>query len=119
MKSRPISPRSVMLFVLMLAVVASVVRVSHAQFAGQRGVNPRDAQQAQNGAQPAAPAEPPPLETDLVLLTVSVTGPENKNIPILSQDRFQVLEDGVPQNILYFWIDNRPVSVGFVVDNSA
>ena len=107
------------IFMLLVAGSSVFIRVSQAQFAGQRGINPRDP-----GAQPAvqsstAPADPPPLETDLVLLTVSVTGPENKTLPLLSQDRFQVLEDGVEQKIQYFWIDTRPVSIGFLVDNSA
>jgi len=95
--------------------------ISPAQFqgvGGGRGVNPRDAQTAAQSAQPAAPAEPPPLESDLVLLTVSVTASEDKTVPALSLDRFQILEDGVEQKIAYFWVDNRPISVGLLIDDS-
>jgi VWFA-related protein len=37
----------------------------------------------------------------------------------LGKDRFEVLEDGVEQKIEYFWVDNRPISVGFVIDGSS
>jgi hypothetical protein len=62
-------------------------------------------------------SEPPPLETDLTLLAVTVA---NKSGAVngLSKNQFQVLEDGVEQKISYFWIDNRPLSVGLVMDGS-
>jgi len=104
--------RTVSLVVILLAQT----HVSRAQFQGGRGVNPRDAQQA---VQPVVVStEPPPLETDLVLLTVSVTSPENRPRPPLTRERFQVLEDGVEQKISYFWEDSRPLSVGLLVDDS-
>jgi len=37
----------------------------------------------------------------------------------LAKDRFQVLEDGVEQKISYFWVDSRPISMGFVIDGSS
>src|SRR5712671_3738804 len=64
------------------------------------------------------PADPPPLETDLVLLTVSVTS-KGIGVPGIAQDRFQILEDGVEQKIAYYWVDTRPVSVGLVIDGSS
>ena len=64
------------------------------------------------------PADPPPLETDLVLLTVSVTS-KGLAVPGFGQDRFHILEDGVEQKIAYFWVDNRPISVGLVIDGSS
>jgi Ca-activated chloride channel homolog len=69
-----------------------------------------------NGRVPAP--DPPPLEYDLHLLTVSVTGKGN-SVPGLTRDRFQVLEDGVEQKISYFWEDSRPISVGFLMDASS
>jgi Ca-activated chloride channel family protein len=102
---------------LLVVVVVSLTSASLAQFQGGRGVNPRDTQQT---AQPAVvvPSEPPPLETDLVLLTVSVTPPENKSRPALTRNHFQVLEDGIEQKITYFWEDSRPISVGLLIDDS-
>jgi Ca-activated chloride channel family protein len=63
------------------------------------------------------PVDPPPLETDLTLLTVTVAD-KSGAVSGLGRDRFQVLEDGVAQKISYFWMDNRPISVGFVMDGS-
>ncbi len=63
-------------------------------------------------------ADPPPLETDLELLTVTVSS-KGGAATGLGKDRFQVLEDGVEQKIAYFWVDNRPISVGFVFDGSS
>jgi Ca-activated chloride channel family protein len=101
----------------LVVIVFALTHVSRAQFQGGRGVNPRNTQQT---AQPAVvvSTEPPPLETDLVLLTVSVAPPENKSRPALTREQFQVYEDGVEQKIAYFWEDSRPVSVGLLVDDS-
>lgn len=54
----------------------------------------------------------------MVLLNVSVTGPRNAAVPGLGRERFQVFEDGVEQAIQYFWEDSRPMTVGFVFDDS-
>jgi Ca-activated chloride channel family protein len=96
--------------------------VSLAQFQGQRGADPRNPQSGFPGtaqtATPVASTDPPPLETDLVLLTVSVTAGENRSLPSLSRENFEVLEDGVPQKIAYYWQDSRPISVGLLIDDS-
>jgi len=65
-----------------------------------------------------AQADPPPLETDLTLLTVTVANKAGA-VTGLGKDRFQVLEDGVEQKIAYFWADSRPLSVGFIMDGSS
>jgi Ca-activated chloride channel family protein len=70
--------------------------------------------------QPAvAPLQPPPVtDPETVLLNVSVTGPQNNAATGLGKERFQVFEDGVEQQIAYFWEDSRPITVGFVLDDS-
>ena len=62
----------------------------------------------------------PPAITDIdtVLLTVNVTGPQNNSVAGISRDRFQILEDGVEQQVTYFWEDSRPMTVGFIFDDS-
>jgi len=62
----------------------------------------------------------PPAITDIdtVLLTVNVTGQQNNSVAGISRDRFQILEDGVEQQITYFWEDSRPITVGFIFDDS-
>lgn len=80
---------------------------------------------APGGVQPDTPVpatislQPPPVvDPDLVLLNVSVTGPRNAAVPGLPRERFQVFEDGVEQRITYFWEDSRPLTVGFIFDDS-
>jgi VWFA-related protein len=70
------------------------------------------------GGRGAVSTDPPPLETDLELLTVTVSS-KGGAVTGLGKDRFQVLEDGVEQKIAYFWVDSRPISVGFVIDGSS
>ena len=48
-----------------------------------------------------------------------MTGPQNNSVAGISRDRFQILEDGVEQQITYFWEDSRPMTVGFIFDDSA
>jgi Ca-activated chloride channel homolog len=104
---------------LIVVILFGLAHATHAQFqTGRGGMNPRDPQAAAQAAAPAASTEPPPLETDLVLLTVSVTPPEKSPRPSLSREHFEVHEDGVEQKITYFWEDSRPISVGLLVDDS-
>jgi len=104
------------------AIVVSLIALAHAthaQFQGGRGgVNPRDPQSATQAPVQAVSTEPPPLETDLVLLTVSVAPPEKSPRPSLTREHFQILEDGVEQKIVYFWEDSRPITVGLLIDDS-
>src|SRR6185295_1498852 len=74
------------LFSLVLLLFTAAAATASSQ-AGQVRIGP--------GGRLANP-DPPPLETDLHLLTVSVSS-KGKAVPGLSQDRFQVLEDGVEQ----------------------
>jgi len=63
--------------------------------------------------------QPPPVtDLDTVLLTVNVTGPQNNSVAGISRDRFQITEDGVEQQTSYFWEDSRPMTVGFIFDDS-
>lgn len=80
--------------------------------AGVRGVSP--------DVPPTIPTQPPALtDLDTVLLNVSVTGPGNNAVKGIALDRFHVFEDGVEQKLTYFWEDSRPITVGFVFDDSA
>jgi Ca-activated chloride channel family protein len=101
---------SVILAILTWAIITNIPEpaVAAAQTSPIRGGLPG------RGAQP----DPPPLETDLILLTVTVANKAGA-VTGLGKDRFQVLEDGVEQKIAYFWIDSRPLSVGFIMDGSS
>lgn len=58
------------------------------------------------------------LDTELVMLDVSVLDKANRPIFDLTKDRFQVLEDGVPQSVDFFSREQAPVSLALAIDTS-
>jgi Ca-activated chloride channel homolog len=58
------------------------------------------------------------VETDLVVLPVSVTGARGDFISGLKQEQFRVYEDGRPQQITLFQEEDTPITVGLAVDHS-
>jgi len=74
---------------------------------------------AAGGTTSTVSVQPPNItDFDTVQLNVSVTGKDNNAVPGIARERFQVLEDGVEQKITYFWEDSRPITVGFLFDDS-
>jgi VWFA-related protein len=72
---------------------------------------------------PAADAEPAPkstlrIDTNLVLVPVSVVDPNNRPITGLEREHFKVLDDHVEQAVTHFSMDDEPVAVGLVFDIS-
>jgi len=57
-------------------------------------------------------------EVDRVLITVSVTDEEGSFIAGLARDDFALTEEGVPQQILEFGAETRPITLGVLVDTS-
>ena len=77
---------------------------------------------------PAAPAPAPPAAgqqpsfragVDIVSLNVTVTDPQQKYITDLTQDDFQIFEDGVKQDVTLFNRTNLPIALALLVDTSA
>jgi VWFA-related protein len=56
---------------------------------------------------------------DLVTLNVSVTDGRSRSIGGLSAGDFQVLEDGVPQDVSYFAATSVPLDVALLIDSSS
>jgi Ca-activated chloride channel homolog len=56
---------------------------------------------------------------DLVMLSVTVTGPGGRYVSDLSADDFHVVEDGRPQEVAFFSPANVPLSVSLVLDTSS
>src|SRR5262252_5580251 len=111
-------------FIVGLVAIVGLIRPSQAQRgggipAGPAGALTRGADTATPTPAPAAAQPPPVTDLDTVFLTVNVTGPQNNAVPGLSRDRFEILEDGVQQQISYFFEDSRPITVGFIFDDSA
>ncbi|MBI4472204.1 MAG: VWA domain-containing protein [Acidobacteria bacterium] len=95
----------------MLALLGMAVPVMLAGFAQQQ-----EAQQAQEPAD--KPQKPIRIDVDLVLVTATVTDPQNRFVTGLEQENFQVFEDRVEQKIEYFSSEDVALTVGIVFDVS-
>ena len=58
------------------------------------------------------------VETDLVLVSVTVTDPMNRLVTGLERENFRVLEQNQPQDIRHFSNEDAPVSLGVIFDLS-
>ena len=58
------------------------------------------------------------VETERVVLHVTVVDRQDRFITDLEHDEFVVREDGVRQDLTYFAQEDVPVSIGLVIDNS-
>ena len=58
------------------------------------------------------------LDVDLALVNVTVTDPYDRVVTGLHPSNFRVFEDNVEQELLTFSIEDTPISVGVVFDNS-
>src|SRR5438046_1383897 len=56
------------------------------------------------------------VDVDLVMVNVSVTEPENHSVSDLKAENFQIFEDKIEQQILYFSSEAAPLSLGIVFD---
>ncbi len=87
---------------------------------GQATITPRSKTQP-----PQQQDEPPPLpkatirvDTNLVLVPVTVLDPLGRMVTGLEAENFQVLENGAPQKIISFGSEDSPLSIGIVLDTS-
>lgn len=70
---------------------------------------------------PRAGAQDAPVfkaESSLVVLHVTVKDKQNHYVAGLSQDAFEVFEDGRPQQVSLFTAEDAPVTVGLLIDSS-
>jgi VWFA-related protein len=58
------------------------------------------------------------IDTNLVLVPVTVCDPQNRPVTGLEKEHFRVLDDHVEQTITHFSMDDEPVAVGLVFDIS-
>jgi Ca-activated chloride channel homolog len=69
-------------------------------------------------AQEVSPDEKVTVETDLVLLRVTVSDRQGRAVLGLKQSDFRAFEDGVEQQVSFFNAEESPVSWGLVLDRS-
>ncbi|MBC7926704.1 MAG: VWA domain-containing protein [Bryobacteraceae bacterium] len=74
---------------------------------------PKSAEQQQAEREPAIR-----VETQLVLINVTVTDPMNRFVTGLEKEHFQLMEDKGKQEITQFSSEDAPLSVGLVFDSS-
>src|ERR1700723_775653 len=98
-------------FIAMLAV---------AGLFGQATITPRSKTQSSQRQN-----EPPPLpkatirvDSNLVLVPVTVLDPLTRMVTGLDAENFQVFENGVQQKIISFGSEDSPLSIGIVLDTS-
>jgi VWFA-related protein len=97
-----------------LAGILACVRVSPGQ--GQVQTTPRK--------RPGEPQEPKRrqgdirVDSNLVLVPVTVCDPLNRPVTGLEKEHFRVFEDKVEQTVTQFSMDDEPVAVGLVFDTS-
>jgi len=84
---------------------------------GQVAVIPRPKPEpvAEAGSKPAANLR---IDSNLVLVPVSVCDPMNRPVTGLEREHFKIFDDKVEQNITHFAMDDEPVAVGLVFDTS-
>jgi len=74
-------------------------------------------------AKPSEAAAPLPranirIDTNVVLIPVTVTDPLNRFVTGLEQDSFKIFEDKLEQKIVSFGSEDAPLSIGIVFDTS-
>jgi Ca-activated chloride channel family protein len=57
-------------------------------------------------------------DTELVVLSVTVSNAEGHVVPGLGRDSFQVFEDGIPQDVSLFLRDPQPIALSILLDSS-
>ena len=58
------------------------------------------------------------IDVDLALVNVTVTDPYDRPVTGLDPSNFRVFEDNLEQEVLTFSIEDTPISVGVIFDNS-
>jgi VWFA-related protein len=103
-----------------------IVILAAAGLFGQATLTPRSRTQPQPSSQQSAQQdEPPPLpkatirvDSNLVLVPVTVLDPLTRMVTGLDAENFQVFENGVQQKIISFGSEDSPLSIGIVLDTS-
>jgi len=86
------------------------------QLFGQATIVPRPKPPA--AGQSKLPATNLRVDTNLVLVPVTVTDPMNRPVTGLEKEHFRILDDKVEQTITQFAMDDEPLAVGLVFDIS-
>jgi Ca-activated chloride channel family protein len=102
---------------ILLAAISLLSVGSHALVDGQdvAEITPRAKPTEAAAALPRANIR---IDTNVVLIPVTVTDPLNRFVTGLEQDSFKVFEDKLEQKIVSFGSEDAPLSIGIVFDTS-
>jgi len=96
-----------------------IVLLTAAALFGQATITPNSKQPShQQGEAPRPARANIRVDANLVLIPATVLDPLGRMVTGLDADNFQILEDGVPQKITSFGIEDSPLSLGIVLDTS-
>src|SRR5437868_2358553 len=73
---------------------------------------------ARMGSGPVARAPDIRVDTNLVLINVSVTDPLNRFVTGMEKENFRLFEDRKEQQVIHFAMEDTPLTVGLVFDTS-
>ncbi len=88
-----------------------------APFSSEENVNITPRQRPQDAAVPL-PKSNIRVDTNVVLIPVTVTDPLNRFVTGLDQESFKVTEDKIDQKLVSFGSEDAPLSIGIVFDTS-
>jgi Ca-activated chloride channel family protein len=98
-----------------IGVVCALAFVAAAVLSAQVAIDVRPKPSA---GQPIRPRTNLRVDTNLVLVPVSVCDPNNRPVVGLDKDFFKIFDDKIEQTITQFAMDDEPLAVGLVFDIS-
>ena len=102
-----------------VACVLALCVVLSSSVLGQKGIGATSSQSTVSAGNPQQnTGRNLRVETTLVLIPVAVTDSSNRFVLGLQKEDFQLLEDGVTQEVAHFSGEDAPLSVGLVFDES-
>ncbi len=112
----------VFLVVFVLAVAAAALPAVRAR-QPQEPQSQQKPQEKQKKPEPAEPSQPSQddtfsLETNLVVMNVTITDALGHHVSGLKMEDFKVLEDGAPQKLQLFNVDEMPFAAAILLDAS-
>ena len=112
-------PRSLKLTLALVSASAfifvAMARGGHAEAPQDVKIEPRV---RPTEAAPTLPKANIRVDTNVVLIPVTVTDPLNRIVTGLDKDNFRLLEDKIEQKIISFGSEDAPLSIGIVFDTS-
>jgi len=115
--------RRVLIPTLFATAIAAFLAAEQPVAAGAAGTSEDEAVNITPRPRPAEVSVPLPkanirVDTNVVLIPVTVTDPLNRFVTGLEQDSFKIFEDKVEQKIVSFGSEDAPLSIGIVFDTS-